>query len=80
MDSKIADDLLRGVKAIAREVGLTERQAYYQLERKRLPAGKDGEVWVASRQRLREHYQKITAGEGLIVAPQSVEATGADRT
>jgi hypothetical protein len=63
MNDKIADDVLRGVKAIAREVGLTERQVYYKLEQKHLPAGKDGEVWIASRQTLREHYRKITAGE-----------------
>lgn len=63
MNSPIADDRLRGVGEIAEEIGETERRTYYLLETKRIPAAKQGRLWIASRARLREHYQRITSGE-----------------
>jgi hypothetical protein len=60
MEPKIADDLLWGVEAIAREIGQPVRQVYWVLEKGELPAGKSGRVWVASRQALRKHYQALT--------------------
>jgi hypothetical protein len=56
----LADDLLRGVKRIAREIGETERRTYYLLENKLLPAGKQGALWLASRRAIHEHYARLT--------------------
>jgi hypothetical protein len=61
MESKVADDLLWGVKAIAKEIGQPERQVYWRLENGQLPAGKHGQIWVASRQTLRKFFQELTA-------------------
>ena len=61
MEPKVADDLLWGVDAIAKEIGQPARQVYWRLENGRLPAGKDGQIWVASRQALRKFYQELTA-------------------
>jgi hypothetical protein len=60
MEPKVADDLLWGVEAIAKEIGQPVRQVYWRLENGRLPAGKDGQIWVASRQALRKFYQQLT--------------------
>jgi DNA-binding transcriptional MerR regulator len=53
------DVLLWGVKAIAGEIGLSERQTYWRLENGQLPAGKQGQIWVASRQTLRAFFQDL---------------------
>jgi hypothetical protein len=58
----VETDLLWGVKAIAAAVNLSPRQAHYQLERGLLPAGQQGEKWVASRKALREHFDRLTSG------------------
>jgi hypothetical protein len=60
---RVADDLLWGVDAIAKEIGQPVRQVYRKLEQGQLPAGKSGSIWIASRQRLREHFHKLTAGQ-----------------
>jgi len=72
MVEKLGDDLIWGAAAIAKETGLTRRQAYYQLEAGLLPAGRIGEKWVASRRTLREHFAKIMSG-----ANSSAPATAA---
>lgn len=61
MEPKVADDLLWGVKQIAKEIGQSERMTYWRLENGQLPAGKNGQVWVASRQTLRKFFQELTA-------------------
>jgi hypothetical protein len=60
MEPKVADDLLWGVKAIAKEIGQNERMTYWRLENGQLPAGKTGNVYVASRQALRKFFQELT--------------------
>lgn len=52
-ESTLAEDLLWGAGAIAREVGIAERKVFYQLESGNLPAKKIGGQWVASRKKLR---------------------------
>lgn len=47
-------DLIWGVDAIAAEVGLSPRQAYYALESGTLPARKIGRKWVGHRPTLRD--------------------------
>ena len=60
-EPRVADDLAWGVEAIAKEIGLTERQDYWRLERGELPAGRHGNNWVASRQALRKFFEDLTA-------------------
>jgi len=62
-EKKVADDILKGLTAIADELGVTLRQAHYALTEGRIPAGKDGNTWVASRKLLREHYRRLAAGQ-----------------
>ena len=54
--SKVAlsDDLLWGAQAIADEIGVDKRKAFYLLETRGIPAQKVGALWVASRRTLRE--------------------------
>ena len=61
MELKVKDDLLWGVEAIAAEIGRPQRWCYYQLEKGYLPAGKSGQLWVASRQALRAYFEELTA-------------------
>ena len=58
-----AADALNGAKAIAQFIGQPLRRTIYLLETKRLPAGKLGSTWVASRTRLAQFYAEIAAGE-----------------
>jgi hypothetical protein len=52
----LADDLLWGGTAVAKELGVPRRRAFYLLESKGIPAKKIGGLWVASRRALREHF------------------------
>lgn len=52
----LAEDLLIGAEAIAAELGISMRKAFYWLERSLIPARKTGRTWVASRRRLRQHF------------------------
>jgi hypothetical protein len=45
-----------GVKAIAIEANLTERQTYHALERGYLPASKAGRKWVTTSRRIRSVF------------------------
>jgi hypothetical protein len=58
-EKRVADDILRGLRAIAKELGMTIRQTHYGLTEGRIPAGRDGNTWIASRQVLREHYREL---------------------
>jgi hypothetical protein len=60
----VADDRLRGVTQIAEFIGENYRTTVYLLTTKRIPAGKQGKSWLASRQLLREHYARLASGEG----------------
>jgi hypothetical protein len=57
-----AGDLLWGVRAIAAEINRPERQTSYLLESGQLPAGKSNRLWVASRRKLRAHFDSLTEG------------------
>lgn len=54
-------DLLWGAAAIAAFLGRTRRQTFGMLEAGELPARKVGARWVASRKKLREHFEEIAA-------------------
>jgi hypothetical protein len=53
-------DKLRGVPEIADFLGENRKVVYDWLENGYLPAGKLGNVWLASKRRLRERYEEIT--------------------
>jgi hypothetical protein len=54
--------MLRGVDAIAEYIGEPRRRTFYLLEKRLIPAGKEGNLWRASKRRLRDHYDRLTAG------------------
>ena len=58
-------DFLWGCKAIAGFIGRTPRQTFHLLEAKKLPAGKVGATWVASRSALTEYLHCIARGDDL---------------
>ena len=49
-------DLVWGIKAIAKLIGRTERQAFYLASEGKIPARQVGGRWVASRQKLVEFF------------------------
>jgi hypothetical protein len=57
-----SEDVLRGVSEIGAFIGEDDRRTYYLLEKKIIPAGKEGNLWRASKRRLRRHYDRLTAG------------------
>jgi hypothetical protein len=60
MSSEIVGDILRGVKRIAQFIDEDERATYYKLATGKLPGGKEGNKWVASKCVLRAYYERIT--------------------
>jgi hypothetical protein len=64
----LADDLVWGVINIAAELGLTERQAYYQVEHGGIPVGRLGDKIFASRAALRRHFASLAGGQPAGVA------------
>lgn len=56
----LGDDLLWGREAIARFIGKSVRQTTYLLETGRIPGGKVGAQWCASRAALRQHFASLT--------------------
>ena len=64
-EAPLGDDLLRGVKAISRFINDEERPTYHKLATGKIPAGKEGSQWIASRSALRRHYEKITGGKAV---------------
>jgi hypothetical protein len=52
----LADDLIWGVTAIAREINRNNRQTFHLLENRRVPASKIGGRWCASRAGLRNFF------------------------
>jgi len=59
----IADDRLCGVRAIAKFRGEPERRTRYLIERGLIPHGREGDVIVASKRVLLDHWRHTTSGE-----------------
>ena len=53
----LADDLLVGAASIAAYLGYEVSQTYHALAKGYLPAVKQGDTWVGSKTRLRNHFQ-----------------------
>ena len=49
-------DILRGAKEIGRFIGKKPGATNYALNRGRIPADREGAVFVSTKTRLREHY------------------------
>jgi hypothetical protein len=62
-DENLGGDVIRGVPAIARFIEEEERRTYYLCEHRLIPAGKIGAIWIASKKRLRAHYDRLTSGD-----------------
>jgi hypothetical protein len=58
----LAEDRLVGVKAIAAFRGEPERRTHYLLDKGEIPAGKEGNIYVASKRVLIAHHLKLTGG------------------
>lgn len=54
-------DFLHGAAAIARFLGMSNRRAYYALERGDLPAFKIGSIWTARKSTLLEDVARREA-------------------
>jgi hypothetical protein len=48
--------IVRGVAAIAKATGMSQRRAYHLLGNGMLPASKEGTTWVTTMDRLRDFY------------------------
>jgi excisionase family DNA binding protein len=58
----LADDLPKGLDAIANYTGLTKRQVYGLADRGRLPLFKlDGWKWCARKSTLKRHIEQLEA-------------------
>jgi hypothetical protein len=66
-DDALGTDILRGAAAIATYLNESQRRVFYLAERQMLPIGRLGSTLIASKQRLREHYDRLTQG----VKPQA---------
>jgi hypothetical protein len=55
-DTNDLDKPIYGAKAIGEEANLTERQAFWGLEKGHIPADKMGRKWVTTRRRLRNRF------------------------
>lgn len=53
----LAEDILRGAKAIGDFIGLDARRTFYGLQNGFIPASKEGATWVSTRSRLESHYR-----------------------
>jgi hypothetical protein len=52
----LADDLLHGAREIADFLGLSERQAFHQIERGNIPTTRMGRLIVGSKTVLRRRF------------------------
>ena len=75
-EETLADDLLRGLRAIARFTGDSKSRTAALCEAGLIPVGKERGLWIASRRRLCEHYARLTAGVNF--APDHEKALAAD--
>ncbi len=61
----LSDDLIWGIRDLAKELGKTERQTFHLVETKQIPAGKVGGRIVSSKTKLRAHFEALTSGEAV---------------
>lgn len=54
----LADDVLRGVRAIAEFRGESVRRTYYLLEKRQIPGFKEGGVWTSRKSTQIAHVER----------------------
>jgi hypothetical protein len=59
----LRDDLLWGIREIAKEIGRSERQTFHLASTGQIPVGKIGGRHVASRSKLRARFATAVLGE-----------------
>jgi hypothetical protein len=62
LSESLRDDLIWGIRGIAAEIGKSERQAFHLIDTGQIPAAKVGGRIVASRSRLRQHFEALLDG------------------
>jgi hypothetical protein len=62
-ETTIADDVLRGVEAIASFIGEDRHRTNRLCAGGLIPAGKQGAAWIASKRALRAYYSRLTGAE-----------------
>jgi hypothetical protein len=62
-ETTIANDVIRGVPAIAAFIGEDEHRTYRLCAGRIIPCGKQGASWIASKRALRAHYARLTGAE-----------------
>jgi hypothetical protein len=60
-EPRLADDMIRGAKLIAEEIGSTPNVVYHLHRLRLLPTFAVGRILHARRSTLREHYAKLEA-------------------
>jgi hypothetical protein len=64
LQSDLRNDIMTGVRKIARFIGESERRTYYLLEKGVIPAGKLGGQgpWIGSKRQIAAALQKVASG------------------
>jgi hypothetical protein len=58
---RLADDLLNGAEAIGNFLGVPVHAVYHIHKKKRLPIGKLGKIYIASKTKLRRAVNALTS-------------------
>jgi len=74
MSPQVSDDLLRGIDEIASFIRETPSGVSRLIQQGRIPAGRLGRTYIASKQRLVEHYRELTAGVAVVGPPRDATA------
>lgn len=61
IETSIADDKIKGIEGVAKEIGESYRRTAYLLENALIPCGKIGGVWVGSKAVLRKWFAERAA-------------------
>jgi hypothetical protein len=61
--TSLRDDILKGIDAIAEFIGEDFWRTQRLCTKKAIPAAKMQGRWIASKRKLRAHYDRLTAGE-----------------
>ena len=68
-DINLADDMLKGAKAIGEHIDEDKRRTFYLLERRLIPAFKIGALWHMRKSSYRRHIEQL---EQAAMAPPEI--------
>jgi excisionase family DNA binding protein len=75
MTNDLASDLLFGAAPIAQYLGITRSKTYHLIEDGQLPVGRQGKRIVASKAKLRAHYDRLLGDPSQVVATAFIQVT-----